>query len=73
MKSLFVLLAGLMLVSGCATEATDDRVYATQVVTGWQDAEGHIHLKGEGGSDGYAVISEPRRYWRPLGWGGASR
>lgn len=70
-----ILITLLAALTGCASNDTDltERVYAPQIVTGWKDSEGHIHLKGEGGEDGHAVITEPRQQWSPLGWGGASR
>lgn len=69
-KILFATL--VLLLTGCATEPTQ-QVYAPQLVTGWVDAEGHIHLKGVGGRDGHAVIKGERRPTAPLGWGGASK
>jgi len=70
MKTTLLLL--IVLLAGCTTAAAE-RVYAPPIVTGWKDADGKIHLKGEGGGQGYLVIREPYQQWAPLGWGGASR
>lgn len=74
MKNLIVYLFIASLL-GCASPDSNlqERVFAPQIVTGWKDANGKIHLKGVGGEDGYAVISEPRVVRPALGWGGASR
>jgi len=49
--------------TACATDDADRRVYTTQTVKVWKDANGKIHMKGEGAAGGYQVISEPRRVW----------
>lgn len=59
MKKLFLFLVIFsMLLTGCATSERDytERVYAPQIVTGWKDADGKIHLKGVGGQDGFALV-----------------
>lgn len=53
-------------------EETNDRVYATQTVTGYRDAEGKIHLKGIGGEARTVTVSGPASNVTPLGWEGAS-
>ncbi len=49
----------VMFLSGCASLEKDytERVFAPQVVTGWKDAAGKIHLKGVGGEIGYAEVT----------------
>lgn len=53
-----ILLIALFL-AGCASDGKNysERVYTTQIVTGWMDANGHVHLKGVGGADGYASVN----------------
>ncbi len=73
MKTILVYLC-IASLFGCASpDNLQERVYAPQIVTGWKDANGKIHLKGVGGEQGFAVISEPRQNWPALDWGGASR
>ena len=54
-----LILLTVFILSGCATvdHASNERVYASQIVTGWRDADGHMHLKGEGGADGFALVT----------------
>lgn len=72
MKNLLIVV--LLVLAGCSTpDYSEHLVYAPPVVTGWKDANGKIHLKGEHDGAGFAVISVPRQYPKTLGWGGASR
>lgn len=55
MRALILLIA----LTGCASTEKDytERVYAPQIVIGWKDADGKIHLAGVGGEDGFAKVS----------------
>lgn len=70
---LFITILSVGVATGETVINPPDTVYASQIVTGHKDANGKIHLKGVGGEQGYALISEPRIEWPALSWGGASR
>lgn len=55
MRVLLILLA----LAGCASPEIDytERMYASQRVTGWRDANGVLHLQGVGGEIGHAVVT----------------